>query len=224
MSTRGRGPAAAGGGDLFAAGDGVIELDAGVLLLRGHALARADALLNDVARVIDAAPLRRMVTPGGLTMSVAMTNCGSLGWVSDRAGYRYAPLDPSTGAPWPPLPPECRALAQGAAAVAGFPAYAPDVCLVNEYLPGTRLSLHQDRDERDFAQPIVSVSFGMSATFLLGGLSRREPARRLGLAHGDVLVWGGPARLRFHGVLALAGEPHPTLGARRLNLTFRVAA
>jgi alkylated DNA repair protein (DNA oxidative demethylase) len=210
--------------DLFDAESGTCcAVDAGVSLLRGFAADAAATLLDEVENVVRAAPLRRMSTPGGLPMSVSMTNCGSLGWVSDRAGYRYVHLDPRSGAPWPPLPARCRELAAAAAAAAGFPGFAPDVCLVNEYLPGARLSLHQDRDERDFSQPIVSLSLGMSADFALGGLGRRDPVRRLTLRHGDLLVWGGPARLRFHGVLALVGDAHPVLGARRVNLTFRCA-
>lgn len=208
--------------DLFAA-DARTELAPGVCLLRGHALADADSLLRAIDDIIAAAPLRRMVTPGGLTMSVAMTNCGECGWVSDRAGYRYAPTDPLSGQPWPALPDAFALLASTAAATAGFAGFVPDVCLVNEYRPGTKLSLHQDRDERDFTQPIVSVSLGASARFVLGGLKRRDPVHRLPLHHGDVLVWGGPARLRYHGVLALGDDAHPLLGARRINLTFRRA-
>lgn len=207
--------------DLFA--DTRVDIDAGVVLWRGRALACEVELLSAIEAVIAAAPLRRMLTPGGLAMSVAMTNCGGLGWVSDRAGYRYAPLDPLSGDAWPALPAAFASLAASAAAHAGFPGFAPDVCLVNEYTPGTRLSLHQDRDERDFAQPIVSVSLGMSATFLLGGLKRNDRTQRIPLHHGDVLVWGGPARLRHHGVLALKDETHPVLGARRINLTLRRA-
>ena len=207
--------------DLFA--DTRLDIDAGVVLWRGRALACEVELLSAIEAVIAAAPLRRMLTPGGLAMSVAMTNCGGLGWVSDRAGYRYAPLDPLSGNAWPALPAAFASLAASAAAPAGFPGFAPDVCLVNEYTPGTRLSLHQDRDERDFAQPIVSVSLGMSATFLLGGLKRNDRTQRIPLHHGDVLVWGGPARLRYHGVLPLKGEMHPVLGTRRVNLTFRCA-
>jgi len=207
--------------DLFA--DTRVDIDAGVVLWRGRALACEVELLSAIEAVIAAAPLRRMLTPGGLAMSVAMTNCGGLGWVSDRAGYRYAPMDPLSGNAWPALPAAFASLAASAAAHAGFPGFAPDVCLVNEYTPGTRLSLHQDRDERDFAQPIVSVSLGMSATFLLGGLKRNDRTQRIPLHHGDVLVWGGPARLRHHGVLALKDETHPVLGARRINLTLRRA-
>ncbi len=207
--------------DLFV--DTRIDIDAGVVLWRGRALAHERALLRAIEAVIAAAPLRRMLTPGGRPMSVAMTNCGELGWVSDRAGYRYVPRDPLSGQPWPALPAAFASLAASAAAHAGFPGFAPDVCLVNEYTPGTRLSLHQDRDERDFAQPIVSVSLGVSATFLFGGPARNDRTQRIALHHGDVLVWGGPARLRHHGVLALQDATHPVLGARRINLTMRHA-
>ncbi|HMM75532.1 MAG TPA: DNA oxidative demethylase AlkB [Gammaproteobacteria bacterium] len=209
-------------GELFDA-QSRVELDEGVVLLRARALAEAPALLAALAPIFAAAPLRHMVTPGGLTMSVAMTNCGECGWVSDRKGYRYASVDPDSGRPWPALPALLAALASAAAAEAGFPDFAADVCLVNEYVPGTKLTLHQDRDEASFAWPIVSVSLGATATFLLGGLRRRDRAQRLPLQHGDVLVWGGPARLRYHGILPLKAESHPLLGERRLNLTLRRA-
>lgn len=196
----------------------------GAVLLRGFALAHDTELLDGVRRVIQEAPLRRMVTPGGLRMSVAMTNCGALGWVSDRSGYRYAPLDPTSGQPWPRMPAVFATLAADAAAQAGFEAYAPDVCLINRYEEGTRLSLHQDRDERDYGFPIVSVSLGVSATFLFGGLKRADRTLRTQLDHGDVVVWGGPARLRYHGVLPLEADSHPLTGPLRFNLTFRRAA
>lgn len=209
-------------GDLFD-GRERCELDAGVVLLRGRALDAVPALLAALDAVIAAAPLRQMVTPGGLTMSVAMTNCGECGWVSDRKGYRYATVDPDSGRPWPAMPPPLARLATAAATEAGFADFAADVGLVNEYVPGTRLTLHQDRDEASFAWPIVSVSLGATATFLLGGLRRRDRPQRLPLHHGDVLVWGGPARLRYHGVLPLKAESHPLLGERRLNVTLRRA-
>jgi alkylated DNA repair protein (DNA oxidative demethylase) len=164
-----------------------------------------------------------MTTPGGYTMSVAMTSCGALGWVTDRRGYRYDAVDPERDAPWPAMPPALRALAADAAAAAGFGGFAPDSCLINLYEPGARLSLHQDRNERDFAQPIVSVSLGLPATFLLGGLSRKDPAQAIPLAHGDVVVFGGKARLAYHGVKPLKPGAHPLLGSRRVNLTFRRA-
>jgi alkylated DNA repair protein (DNA oxidative demethylase) len=164
-----------------------------------------------------------MVTPGGFRMSVAMTNCGSLGWVSDRAGYRYDAIDPGSGVPWPPMPEPFRRLATGAAAQAGFDEFLPDACLINRYAVGTKLSLHQDKDERDFAQPIVSASLGIPAVFLFGGLKRAEKTLRIHLTHGDVVVWGGPARLRYHGVLPLKEGSHPLVGEYRINLTVRKA-
>jgi alkylated DNA repair protein (DNA oxidative demethylase) len=169
------------------------------------------------------APFRHMVTPGGFRMPVAMTNCGALGWVSDPTGYRYDRVDPESGRPWPPMPKAFLQLAAAAADRAGFAGFLPDACLVNRYLPGTKLTLHQDRDERDFRQPIVSVSLGIPATFLFGGLKPPDPATRVHLVHGDVVVWGGPARLRYHGVLRLKEDYHPLLGRHRINLTFRKA-
>lgn len=212
-------------GDLFADIEDArpIPLGRSAMVLRGHALGMIDELLPDLAAIAAHSPFRHMETPGGYTMSVALTNCGALGWWSDKRGYRYTPIDPLTGAPWPELPASFLRLAQGAADAAGFPGFAPDACLVNRYLPGARLSLHQDRNERDFTAPIVSVSLGMSATFLFGGLSRSDRAARVPLHHGDVVVWGGEDRLRFHGVLPLKGPPHPQLGEQRINFTFRKA-
>ncbi len=199
------------------------EIAPGVTLLRGFALAAEAALLDAVAAVTASAPLRHMFTPGGLKMAVALTNCGPLGWVSDAAGYRYQASDPVSGQPWPALPAAFAQLATQAAAAAGFGNFEPDACLVNRYQAGTRLSLHQDRNERDFSQPIVSVSLGLPAVFLLGGLQRSDKTARLPLSHGDVLVWGGPSRLRFHGVLPLSAGTHPLLGDQRINLTLRRA-
>jgi alkylated DNA repair protein (DNA oxidative demethylase) len=212
-------------GQLFEmAAEPIFSLGTGAVVLRGVALANDVALLAGVREVIAQAPLRRMITPGGLQMSVAMTNCGSLGWVSDRGGYRYAPLDPTSGRPWPALPPAFATLAAEAAEQAGFLGFKPDVCLINRYEAGTRLSLHQDRDEQDYAHPIVSVSLGVGAVFLFGGLKRSGKTARVRLEHGDVVVWGGPARLRYHGVLPLEEATHPLTGATRFNLTFRKAA
>lgn len=202
---------------------GVVVLGREARVLRGFALPWVDRLLTALAEVERAAPPRHMVTPGGLAMSVANTNCGALGWVSDRRGYRYSATDPLSGLPWPAMPPAFAELALAAAAAAGFAGYAPDACLVNHYRPGTRLSLHQDRDERDHRAPIVSVSLGMPAVFLFGGLVRADKAARVPLQHGDVVVWGGVDRLRFHGVLPLKDLPHPVLGAERINLTLRQA-
>lgn len=195
----------------------------GAALLRGFALPVAAELGESVARIAAAAPFRHLVTPGGHTMSVAMTNCGNVGWVSDRRGYRYETQDPSTGAQWPAMPPCFQQLAREAAEIAGFRDFAPNACLINRYAVGAKMSLHQDRDENNYDQPIVSVSLGIPAVFLLGGLARSDRAERLPLFHGDVLVWGGPARMVFHGVLPLKAASHPFRGEERINLTFRSA-
>lgn len=195
----------------------------GAVLLRGFARADEQVLLAALREITASAPFRRMVTPGGYQMSVAITNCGDVGWVTDRSGYRYDAVDPGSGKPWPAMPSAFRALAARAAAEAGFPAFAPDACLINRYEPGARLSLHQDRDERDFASPIVSVSLGLPAIFLFGGLKRSDKPQRYRLEHGDVVVWGGPSRLFFHGVAPLADGEHALLGRVRVNLTFRRA-
>lgn len=180
-------------------------------------------LLRAIDHVRRGAPFRRMMTPGGRAMSVAMTNCGSLGWVSDRHGYRYAPNDPQSGRPWPAMPRCLADAARGAAEAAGFAEFVPDACLINRYEPRARLSLHQDRDERDFSAPIVSISLGLPATFLFGGPRRAVRPARYRLEHGDVVVWGGESRLFFHGIAPLRAGTHDTLGARRINLTLRKA-
>lgn len=195
----------------------------GAALLRGFARETVPALLAALEDVLAAAPLRHLVTPGGHTMTVAMSNCGALGWVSDRRGYRYAKDDPLSGRPWPAMPAGWRDLAARAAADAGFEGFAPDACLINQYLPGSKLSLHQDRDEQDLSAPIVSVSLGLPAVFLFGGSQRQDRPQRYRLQHGDVVVWGGPARLAYHGVAPLADGQHALLGRRRINLTFRRA-
>ncbi len=200
-----------------------LPLGPGAFLLGGFALRFEEPLLPALRQVVEAAPFRHMVTPGGREMSVAMTNCGPVGWVSDRAGYRYDANDPVSGRSWPPMPAPFVALAAQAARRAGFDGFAPDACLVNRYEPGARLSLHQDKDERDYDAPIVSVSLGLPAVFLFGGLRRTDKPRRIRLAHGDVVVWGGPARLRYHGVMPLEDGRHPALGGCRINLTFRKA-
>ena len=209
--------------ELFPSASALLPLPPGVTWLEGFALDWEDALIGALAQIIKAAPLRHMLTPGGQRMSVAMTNCGSLGWITDRHGYRYAALDPDSGRPWPALPEVIRELAAAASLAAGYPSFEPDACLINCYAPGARMSLHQDRDERDFSAPIVSVSLGLPATFLFGGLTRRERPQRLPLAHGDVVVWGGPARLAYHGVAPVADGQHPKLGRQRINLTLRRA-
>lgn len=199
------------------------ELGPGAWILRGFAAARAPEFLREIALVQKQAPPRRMLTPGGRTMSVAITNCGRLGWVTDRKGYRYTREDPDSGRPWPPMPDAWPGFARDAAAAAGYAAFAPDACLINRYSPGTRMALHQDRDERDFAAPIVSVSLGLPIVFQFGGQERADPVTRAKLMHGDVVVWGGPSRLNFHGVSPLKAGTHPLTGGVRFNLTFRRA-
>jgi alkylated DNA repair protein (DNA oxidative demethylase) len=215
-------------GDLFEPDAGIEsrhpQLGPGATLLRGFAVPVVAALAADLQRVLASAPFRRMVTPGGLPMSVAMTNCGSYGWVSERSGYRYDPIDPESGKPWPSMPESFLRLAAEAAAAVGFGRFTPDACLINCYQAGAKLSLHQDKDERDFGQPIVSVSLGVPATFLFGGSKRAGKTLRVPVLHGDVLVWGGPARLNYHGVLPVKAAHHTFAGAHRINLTLRKAA
>ena len=195
----------------------------GAVLLRGFARPVENELIAALRDIAQQAPFRHMVTPGGYAMSVAMTNCGGIGWVTDRAGYRYDASDPLTGKPWPAMPPSFRALAEQAADRAGYAGFSPDACLVNRYQPGAKMSLHQDKDEQDFGAPIVSVSLGLPAIFLFGGLKRSDKPRRFRLEHGDIVVWGGPTRLFFHGVAPLADGEHAMLGRQRINLTFRRA-
>jgi alkylated DNA repair protein (DNA oxidative demethylase) len=197
------------------------RLEEGAVLLRGFASAQAEELVREVTRVAESAPFRHLVTPGGYTMSVAMTNCGRVGWVSDRTGYRYSPADPETGRSWPDMPEVFVDVAKRAAAIGGFENYDPDACLINRYVAGSKLGLHQDRDEEDQWAPIVSLSLGLPAVFLWGGKRRADQVRRLRLESGDVVVWGGPARFVFHGVSPLKDGIHDLTGPARLNLTFR---
>ncbi len=206
-------------GDLAETRD--IQLAPGAMLLSGFARPLEAVLIDAVKAIIAHAPFRHLITPGGHRMSVAMTNCGRVGWVSDRTGYRYDPIDPESSKPWPQMPAAFAQIAEQAAAKAGFADFHPDACLINRYEPGAKLSLHQDKDELDFNAPIVSVSLGLPATFLFGGLNRTDKTVRYRLTHGDVVAWGGPARLAFHGVMPLADGEHPLLGAQRINLTFR---
>ncbi len=201
----------------------VERLAEGAVLLRGFAQPEAADLVGTVAEIAAAAPFRHMVTPGGFRMSVAMTSCGQAGWVTDRKGYRYAPDDPLTGQPWPPIPAAFLFLAGRAAAAAGFGGFAPDACLVNRYEPGARLSMHRDEDERDLSAPVVSVSLGLPAVFQFGGLSRKDRPLRVRLKNGDVVVWGGPSRLAYHAVMPLAEAEDALTGRSRINLTFRKA-
>jgi len=210
--------------DLFDAVEGEprdIQLAPGAMLLAGVARPIETPLIESVNAIINRAPFRHLITPGDHRMSVAMTNCGRVGWVSDRTGYRYDAIDPDSGNPWPQMPAVFADLALRAAARAGFADFRPDACLINRYDPGAKLSLHQDKDELDFNAPIVSVSLGLVATFLFGGLNRSDKTARYRLVHGDVVAWGGPSRLAYHGVMPLADGEHPLLGAQRINLTFR---
>jgi DNA oxidative demethylase len=195
----------------------------GAVLLRRAALPFEERLLVALNEITAISPFRHMMTPGGYRMSIAMTNCGAAGWVTDRTGYRYDPSDPETGKPWPPMPNCFLELAIKAATEAGYVKFRPDACLINRYEPGSRLSLHQDKNERDFANPIVSVSLGLAAIFQFGGLKRNDPVKKIVLHHGDVAVWGGASRLCYHGVSQLTDGHHPIMGCTRINLTFRGA-
>lgn len=203
--------------------EGIVPLGEGAAVLRGFAYMQGEALLAQVHAIADAAPFRHLVTPGGHTMSVAMTNCGALGWISDPRGYRYSPTDPLTGNPWPAMPDAFMALARRAAAELGFDDFVPDACLVNRYAPGAKLSMHQDRNERRDTQPIVSVSLGVPAMFRFGGQGRDVKPLDVPLFHGDVVVWGGPSRMNYHGIAPLKEASHPLTERYRFNLTFRTA-
>ncbi|WP_262137121.1 DNA oxidative demethylase AlkB [Pseudomonas sp. Marseille-Q5117] len=192
-------------------------------VLRGFALPRVDQLLTELEAILAAAPLRHMVTPGGFSMSVGTSSCGQLGWITDRSGYRYSSVDPLSGLPWPSMPAVFADLAHEAAERAGFAGFQADSCLINQYVPGAKMSLHQDKDEKGYAAPIVSLSLGLPAMFLFGGFERSDKTRRIPLLHGDMVVWGGVDRLRYHGVLPIKPGHHPLLGERRINITFRVA-
>lgn len=214
-------------GDLFSGldpgGPATESLAEGAMVLRGFAAAEVAGLVAALEPITKAAPFRHMVTPGGHTMSVAMTNCGDAGWVTDRTGYRYEPLDPETGLAWPAMPPVFSALAVRAAEAAGFPGFMPISCLINRYAPKAKMGLHQDKDEGDFSAPIVSVSLGLPAMFLFGGLKRSDRPQRIHLESGDVVVWGGPARMNYHGIAPVADSADPLTGSCRINLTFRRA-
>ncbi len=210
--------------DLFADEEPWQEpLASGAVVLRRFALPHVDALMRGIAQVVSQSPLRHMVTPGGYTMSVAMSNCGRLGWTTNQHGYLYAPVDPQTAQPWPAMPAAFKALCHQASVAAGYPTFHPDACLINRYIPGARLSLHQDKDEPDLRAPIVSVSLGLPAIFQFGGLKRNDPLQRLMLEHGDIVVWGGESRLVYHGIAPLKAGYHPVTGECRYNLTFRQA-
>ena len=193
-------------------------------VLRGYALPWIERLLPELRGVLAQSPFRHMLTPGGFTMSAALSSCGDLGWMTDTSGYRYTPLDPRSQQPWPVMPQVLRELAVLAAADAGFVDFAPDACLINRYVPGAKMSLHQDKNERRYSEPVVSVSLGLPAIFLFGGHERSGKTQKVSLFHGDVVVWGGVDRLRFHGVMPIKDGVHPIMGPQRINLTFRTAS
>ncbi|AZE84063.1 Alpha-ketoglutarate-dependent dioxygenase AlkB [Pseudomonas orientalis] len=214
--------------DLF--GDDALQQPAGreqlgeeSYVLRGYALPWIERLLPELRRVLAQSPFRQMVTPGGFTMSAALSSCGALGWTTDTRGYRYSPIDPRSQQPWPAMPDALRELAICAANAAGFSDFLPDACLINRYIPGAKMSLHQDKNERGYDAPVVSVSLGLPAIFLFGGHQRSDKAHKVSLFHGDVVVWGGVDRLRYHGVMPIREGVHPIMGAQRINLTFRTA-
>lgn len=208
---------------LFADEKRTIQITPGTVLLEGHALDDAADILATIKQIETASPFRRMLTPNGRTMSVAVTSCGKIGWVSDKSGYRYETADPETGKPWPQVPVFFSDVAQQAASEAGYDGFIPDVCIINRYEPGTKLSLHRDGDEKDFNHPIVSISLGLPATFLFGGLERSDKTKKIPLHHGDAFVFGGESRLVYHGIAPLKDSEHPLLGNQRINLTFRKA-
>lgn len=201
-----------------------VKLSEGAALLRGFALRYEETLIEALREIATRSPFRFMRTPSGKAMRVALTSCGELGWISDHAGYRYSAIDPVTQRPWPAMPPALASLATEAAAEAGFRDFAPNTCLINHYRPATGLALHQDLDEGNAQAPIVSISLGIPATFLFGGFERSASSEKIALEHGDIIVFGGPDRLRFHGIRPLRYAEHPLLGARRFNLSLRVAA
>ena len=207
--------------DLFAADLRDYYFGPDAMLLAGYALPYETALLDSLEDVLAAAPLRYWEVPGGYRMSAAKSNCGMFGWVSDRTGYRYTLYDPDSGKPWPPMPEIFLAVAQMASAKARFKDFIPDGCLINGYAPGAKLSLHQDKDERDLDAPVVAISLGLPAIFLFGGPKRKDPTKKVFVQHGDVVIWGRESRLYFHGIAPLKDGNHPLLGKTRISLTFR---
>ncbi len=201
----------------------VEQFGPGAWLLRSFAIDLMDDLLAALDAVADKAPFRQMVTPGGFTMSAALSSCGEVGWVTDRSGYRYSAIDPRSGQAWPAIPEAFLQLARQAAAVAGYADFTPDACLINRYVPGAKMSLHQDKDEKQLEFPVVSLSLGLPAVFLFGGMARADRTLKIPLLHGDVVVWGGEDRLRYHGVMPVKPGAHPLLGEQRINVTFRRA-
>lgn len=195
----------------------------GAYWLRGHALPAADLLWAELRKHFATYPPQQMFTPMGYKMSVRSTSMGDAAWVGTKKGYGYASIDTAINQALPPLPSTFLSLANHAATEAGYNDFTPDSCLINCYDIGSKMGLHQDKDERDFNQPIVSVSLGIPATFLFGGAKRSDKPTQIPLTHGDVVVWGGASRLFYHGVQTIKPNKHPLLGELRCNLTFRKA-
>ncbi|THJ30850.1 DNA oxidative demethylase AlkB [Lampropedia aestuarii] len=200
-----------------------VALGPQAVVLRQKASPLAAELVARIEDVLQHSPLYQMATPGGKPLSVRTTSCGTHGWSSDPTGYSYVRHHPLTDQAWPEIPAAWSALATEAAQEAGFAQFAPDTCLINQYGLDSKMALHQDRSEQDLRQPVVSISLGMSALFLWGGMQRSDKPAHVLLHHGDMVVWGGVDRLRFHGIKHLTGAPHPQLGAMRYNLTLRRA-
>jgi len=196
------------------------EIFPGATLMRGLAQAQDGEFLEAMQGVLSAAPLHHATTPTGLPMGVMVSDCGT----PEAFRRRWDPANPAVRQMWPPMPRALLDFSLRCAVRAGFPLFRPDTCHVNRYQAGTKLGLHQDRHECDMSQPIVSVSFGLECVFLLGGLERTDSPKRILLEHGDVIVWGGPSRMRFHGVQPLKPGHHPLTGPYRYNLTFRKVA
>jgi len=196
------------------------EIFPGAVLMRSLALPQDNEFFTAAEAIIAARPLHHTTTPSGLPMGVMVTDCGD----SRAFANRWDTANPERMRLWPPMPPLLRDFAIRCAVRSGFPQFRPDACHINRYQAGTKLGLHQDRHECDWTQPIVSLSFGLECIFLLGGLQRTDKPRRILLEHGDVIVWGGPSRMRFHGVQPLKPGHHPLTGPYRYNLTFRKIA
>lgn len=200
----------------------LVPLAEGACWLPGFALPVMDALWPGLQQHLSEHPPQQMMTPMGL-MSVRTSSMGNWGWMGSEQGYGYSRLNPVTRLPWPAIPPAILQLAAAAALKAGYPGFVPDSCLINVYEPGSKMGLHQDKDEMDFSQPIISVSLGIPATFLFGSAKRSDKPIKIPLQHGDVVVWGGASRRFYHGVAQMKANTHPLIGAQRINLTLRKA-
>lgn len=210
-------------GDVWLKPQTTVLLAEGAMVLRRFATPVVVALMEGVEAVVAQSPLRRLIVPNGRPMRIEMTNCGLVGWVNIDGRYRYSRVDPLTGRSWPGMPATFRRIAGAAASAAGYPDFQPAVCIINRYAVGADLQMHQDRDDTQDRQPVVSVSLGLPAIFHFGGQGRGEKPLTIPLDDGDVVVWGGASRMHRHGVAPVAPGVHPRTGAYRYNLTFRTA-